>query len=43
VLPASPGFYNLPKDINDLVNMISSRVLEKLGIISETLREWRGI
>lgn len=43
VLPASPGFYNLPKDINDLVNMISSRVLEKLGIISGTLREWRGI
>tara|TARA_B100001996_G_scaffold380751_1_gene368768 strand:+ start:123 stop:725 length:603 start_codon:yes stop_codon:yes gene_type:complete len=42
VLPASPGFYNLPKSIDDLVNMVSSRVLEKLGIASSTLKEWEG-
>ena len=42
ILPASPGFYNLPQTIDDLVNMISSRVLEKLGIESENLKEWKG-
>ena len=42
ILPASPGFYNLPKTIDDLVDMISSRVLEKLGIVSENLKEWKG-
>ena len=42
VLPASPGFYNVPKSIDDLVKMISSRVLEKLGIVSSTLKEWEG-
>ena len=42
VLPASPGFYNLPKNIDELVNMVSSRVLEKLGIVSSNLKEWKG-
>ena len=42
ILPASPGFYNLPKKIDDLVDMISSRVLEKLDIESENLKEWKG-
>ena len=42
ILPASPGFYNLPKKIDDLVDMISSRVLEKLEIEPENLKEWKG-
>ena len=42
ILPASPGFYNLPQTIDDLVNMVSSRVLEKLGIESDNLKEWKG-
>jgi len=42
ILPASPGFYNLPKKIDDLVDMISSRVLEKLDIQPENLKEWKG-
>ncbi len=42
VLPASPGFYNLPTTIDDIVNMVSSRILEKLGILSDTLIEWKG-
>ena len=42
ILPASPGFYNLPKKIDDLIDMISSRVLEKLNIEPENLKEWKG-
>ena len=42
ILPASPGFYNVPEKIQDLVDMIASRILEKLGIYSDTLKEWSG-
>ena len=42
IIPASPGFYNLPKKIDDLIDMISSRVLEKLDIEPENLKEWKG-
>ncbi len=42
ILPASPGFYNLPKKIDDLIDMISSRVLEKLDIEPKNLKEWKG-
>ena len=42
ILPASPGFYNLPKKIDDLIDLISSRVLEKLDIEPENLKEWKG-
>ena len=42
ILPASPGYYNLPKKIDDLIDMISSRVLEKLDIEPENLKEWKG-
>ena len=42
ILPASPGFYNLPEKIDDLIDMISSRVLEKLDIEPENLKEWKG-
>ena len=42
ILPASPGFYNIPKKIDDLIDMISSRVLEKLDIEPENLKEWKG-
>ena len=42
ILPASPGFYNLPKKIDDLIDMISSRELEKLDIEPENLKEWKG-
>ena len=42
ILPASPGFYNLPEKIEDLVDMISSRVLEKVDIEPENLKEWKG-
>lgn len=42
ILPASPGFYNIPKKIDDLIDMISSRVLEKLDIEPKNLKEWKG-
>ena len=42
VMPASPGFYHLPKSVNDLVDMIASRVLQHLGIESHIIKPWKG-
>ena len=42
VMPASPGFYHLPKSVNDLIDMIASRVLQHLGIESHIIKPWKG-
>ncbi len=42
VLPASPGFYNDPKTIDDLVDMIAGRIIYHLGLESGLLQVWRG-
>lgn len=43
VLPASPGFYNHPKSIDDIINMIAGRILYHLGAGSDLLQVWRGV
>lgn len=40
VLPASPGFYNKPKEISDLVDFIIARILDHLGIPQELCPKW---
>ena len=42
VLPASPGFYNHPQSIDDIINMIAGRILYHLGAGSDLLQVWRG-
>ncbi len=42
VLPASPGFYNKPETIDDLVDMIAGRILYHLGLESDLLQVWDG-
>jgi 4-hydroxy-3-polyprenylbenzoate decarboxylase len=42
VMPAMPGFYHLPKSVDDLVDMIAGRVLDGLGVDSTLLRRWQG-
>ena len=32
ILPASPGFYNKPQSIDDLVDFIVARILKQLGV-----------
>ncbi|PCJ16537.1 MAG: aromatic acid decarboxylase [Gammaproteobacteria bacterium] len=40
ILPASPGFYNKPSDINDLVDFIVARILGHLGIEQDMVPKW---
>lgn len=40
ILPASPGFYHNPKNINDLVDFIVARILDHLAIEHTLLPRW---
>lgn len=42
VMPAAPGFYNGPKDIQDLVDSIGSRVMDLLGIENDISPRYEG-
>ncbi len=40
VLPASPGFYRQPQNVNDLVDFIVARILDQLGLPQALLPRW---
>ncbi len=40
ILPASPGFYQYPKTIDDLVDFVVARILDHLGIKQSLLPPW---
>lgn len=40
VLPAMPGFYNLPSSIDELVDFVVGRALDQLGVEHALLRRW---
>lgn len=42
ILPAAPGFYHRPHTIDDLVDFIVARVLDRLGVESQLFRRWTG-
>ena len=42
ILPASPGFYNHPKSIDDLIDFIVSRILDQLKIENTISKRWTG-
>ena len=42
ICPANPGFYNIPQTVDDLVNMVVSRILDLLGIEQQLTARWSG-
>ncbi len=40
ILPASPGFYQRPLQVSDLVDFVVARVLDQLGIAHSLLSPW---
>ena len=40
VLPASPGFYNRPETVEDLVDFVVARILNQLDIEQNLLPQW---
>lgn len=42
VLPASPGFYQRPESLSDLIGTVTARLLDRLGIDNDRSPRWRG-
>ncbi len=42
VIPASPGFYNLPQSMDDLIDFIVARILDHLGRENDLTKRWTG-
>jgi 4-hydroxy-3-polyprenylbenzoate decarboxylase len=41
ILPASPGFYHRPTTVDQMVDFVVQKVLDRLGIPAELVRRWR--
>lgn len=42
VLPACPGFYSKPQNIDDLINSIAGRALDLIGIDNDIYTRWES-
>jgi 4-hydroxy-3-polyprenylbenzoate decarboxylase len=40
ILPASPGFYHGPSEMDDLFNFVTSRVLDIIGVQNKLIKRW---
>jgi len=40
IMPTCPGYYNKPEKIEDLVDFVSARVLDHLGIENDVMGRW---
>lgn len=40
ILPASPGFYNNPQSIEDLIDFVVARILDQLGVEQSLAPRW---
>jgi 4-hydroxy-3-polyprenylbenzoate decarboxylase len=43
VLPAMPGFYHRPQTVEDLVDHVVGKILDRLGVEHALGRRWEGI
>jgi 4-hydroxy-3-polyprenylbenzoate decarboxylase len=42
IIPASPGFYNHPQSIDDLIDFVVARILDQLGLTHDIGKRWTG-
>ena len=40
IMPAAPGFYHKPSNINDLIDFMVGRVLDHLGVPQDIMPKW---
>ncbi len=41
IVPAAPGFYHQPRTIDDLVDQVVVKALDRLGVPSDLIRRWK--
>jgi 4-hydroxy-3-polyprenylbenzoate decarboxylase len=42
VLPAMPGFYHLPKTLDDIADFLAGKILSALGLEQQLCADWTG-
>ena len=42
IVPAAPGFYHRPQSIDDLVDQVVLKALDRLGVESDLIRRWKA-
>ena len=42
IVPAMPGFYHNPRTVQDIVDSVAGRVLDRLGVDAPFLKRWTG-
>ena len=42
ILPASPGFYQRPKQVGELVDFVVQRILDHFGLEIQLMKRWEG-
>ena len=40
ILPPNPGFYNHPKNVQDVVDFVVARILDQLGVAQTLMERW---
>jgi 4-hydroxy-3-polyprenylbenzoate decarboxylase len=43
VLPPVPGFYTQPKDISEIVDHTTTKILDQVGIDADLIERWSGL
>jgi len=43
ILPAMPGFYHRPRTVEDLVDHVVGKILDRLGVEHSVSRRWQGM
>ena len=43
ILPPAPGFYHLPKSVDDIVDHSVGKALDQLGVEHALFRRWAGV
>ncbi|MCG9130590.1 UbiX family flavin prenyltransferase [Candidatus Poribacteria bacterium] len=41
ILPAMPGFYHFPKNVDDLLNFIITKILDQFNIDTKLIQRWK--
>lgn len=43
ILPPNPGFYHLPKSVDDLVDFVAGKILDQLGVPHQLVEKWGSV